>query len=58
LTAVIGSRSIVLEVLSDALGRIIRAAEYVADGESDEAMQVLLDLERDIRATLLGGDGS
>jgi hypothetical protein len=47
-----GNRTIVLEVLSDALTRIIRAAEYVEDDETDEAMHVLLDLERDLRIAL------
>jgi hypothetical protein len=48
------SRELVV-ALGEALVRIIRAAEYVGDGEGQEAMQVLLDLERDLRLALQKG---
>jgi hypothetical protein len=33
---------------------VIRAAEFVEDGEVEEAMQVLLDLEHELRERLWG----
>jgi hypothetical protein len=39
----------VLAVVYDVLARVIRAAEFVEDGEVEEAMQVLLDLEHELR---------
>jgi hypothetical protein len=39
-------------VLVDVLVRVIRAGEYIDDGELAEALQVLLDLENELQTRL------
>jgi hypothetical protein len=47
-----GAELTIVAALCDALVRVIRAAEFVEDGEVEEALQTLLDLERELWARL------
>jgi hypothetical protein len=46
------SESTVRAIASNAIARLTRGVEFIADGEIDEAVHVLLDLERELQAAL------
>jgi len=43
---------IALAVVCDLIARVVRAAEFIEDGEVEEALTTLADLERELRTHL------